>query len=300
VNTTDDALPSAPPPVAPPADAPGSPPAAALDYARPSDPRRKCLKCGYDLRGTADDARCPECGLPAYWSLRAPRQLSQYPPAWVAMMSRAVRLLMLVYGGAFLMFLLAAEGILFDDEETFLFVFAAAAPLQAVGMWMLSRSSGHWSERRALLNRWALRLAPLGLVLAAGCGVAIELRFSFSSFYPLLLGGLLVGTFAPTAIFVRLRTVARMISNPHLAEHSAIVGWGFLVTLALAGGWIAYDYFNPGPHTGNLMFVIVGMVAVFGMLFLLWGAFIFCACAVDFGRAAKLARAEWSAGDPPV
>ena len=60
-----------------------------IDAAAPNLPDNvkrdaRCIRCGYDLRGHDVGGRCPECGLKAHWSLKAPILLSQYPALWVA------------------------------------------------------------------------------------------------------------------------------------------------------------------------------------------------------------------------
>src|SRR5688572_28914076 len=71
-----------------------------------------CIRCGYNLRGHDVAGRCPECGLKAHWSLRAPVLLSQYPAGWVAAMARGVKLLSLAYLFLFVMLILAVGGAL--------------------------------------------------------------------------------------------------------------------------------------------------------------------------------------------
>src|SRR5439155_15309063 len=104
------------------------------------------IRCGYNLRGQDEKSRCPECGLATFWSLRAPEKLSHYPPSWIAAMSFAVRLLMIAYAGVFLTLVGGSLGIAPAREQLLIAVFTIAAVLQLVGTWMLSRSSGHWSE----------------------------------------------------------------------------------------------------------------------------------------------------------
>ena len=162
-----------------------------------------CIRCGYNLRGQGQSGRCPECGLKAYWSFRAPQKLSEYPATWVTAMSRAVRLLAVTYGGLFAFLLLGCLDYLPRMRVLPSIGFLVAAVFQVVGMWMLSSRSGHWSERAAPINRWLLRITPLGLVAAGAASTrilldyAVELEWAFFA-------GLVIGALAPTAAFIPL------------------------------------------------------------------------------------------------
>ncbi len=253
----------------------------------------RCVHCDYNLRGIDEKGRCPECGLPAYWTLRAPENLSQYPLHWIAMMSHAVRMLLLVYGGTFGVFVMASLWRAFDrvgDGLAFA-VITFAAVLQTIAMWMLSRGSGHFTEPPAPINRWALRIAPIGFVISAASGAWMVMQGS-GDLEVLAVFGLIVGAAAPPAIFLRLRAVARMISDSGLAEHSGIVAYGFVFATAMVLIMVGID----GSHLvrmnkwpGMVLMLVTGVSI---LLFVLWGAFIFFTCVIDFGRAARVARGQ--------
>src|SRR2546421_12200009 len=134
-----------------------------------------CVRCGYNLLGLYEKRRCPECGLELYWSLRAHSKLSQYPATWVATMAWAVRLMLLAYGGVFLLLVGNSLELVPKSEVFFGTVIAAAAVLQLIGMWMLSRSSKHYAEAAAPINRWTLRIAPAATVVALALAIwAVE------------------------------------------------------------------------------------------------------------------------------
>src|SRR5579862_6735752 len=58
-------------------------------------PAAECFRCGYDLRGIADDQPCPECGLLAARSRRASDELHLSRPKWLTSLSRGVNLILL-------------------------------------------------------------------------------------------------------------------------------------------------------------------------------------------------------------
>ena len=284
---------AAPPPTGPPApDA-----AAALQRDVP------CIRCGYSLMGHDDAGRCPECGLPAYWTFRAPQNLAQFPPGWVSAMAWGARLIAIAYGAVFVVFIAVSLQLISDGhvETTIVSTVGSAAVFQAIGMWLLARHSHHPSEPRRAINRWTLRIASLAGVVAAGAMAWTKVTFDFSVYY-VMLAALIVTLFAPPAAFVRLRTVARLISNPSLAEHAAIVAWGFALT-PLA--WVAMMII-PGitgrrlDMSQNLPLILMGVLCLGVLLFLLWGAAIMTVCLIDFGRAARIASAEWRSADRPA
>jgi len=255
-----------------------------------------CVRCGYDLRGHDAGGRCPECGLDAYWTLRAPQKLSEYPADWVSAMSRGIQLLAITYAGLFVFILLGFTG-WFQNDMMIASVFLIASAFQLAGMWMLSRHSGHLRERAAPVNRWLLRLTPLGLLIGSACAVLIPYHYDPMLEVAMLIG-LAIGAIAPTATFIRLRSVARLIADATLAEYSAIVGWGFLAVCA------ALAVFTSAARGSTLAGVAgLALIAIIGaslLLFLLWGAFILICCVIDFRRAARIAQAQWNPPSPPV
>ena len=253
---------------------------------------RPCVRCGYSLMGHDEHGRCPECGLAAYWSLRAPKKLSQYPAVWVARMSWATRLLFATYLGAAVALLCGFFGVLTATEMKAFYIFLAAAAAQLAGMWALSSSTGHWSEPPARLTRLVLRLAPIGPLVAGVTAIALNHRHS-DLLLRLTVAGLVLGIPGPTAVFIRLRAVARLVADAGLAEHSAIVGSGFLGTLTALPLLEWYAYATRQHEMRGVGFAVALLCATSLLLFLLWGAFIMARCVVDFGRAAKVARAEW-------
>src|ERR1700683_2690941 len=54
-----------------------------------------CYRCGYDLRGIANDRACPECGLLAQRSRRVSDELHNTRPRWLRKLARGVWLMLL-------------------------------------------------------------------------------------------------------------------------------------------------------------------------------------------------------------
>ena len=259
----------------------------------------RCIRCGYDLRGQEANGRCPECGLLAHWSLIAPAALSQYPPGWVSTMAWATRILTLSYlAAATIIFLSPLYGTSTHEliAERALLVTAAVS---CAGTWLLSRSSGHWSEPRAWAVRWIMRAGSIGPFVVFAAIIVLE-RGGYNPRLELLaVFAFFVATLVPAMVFLRLRMVARMIANPALAEHSGIVGWGFMIVFfALPLAWYFATGFVLIRNRANSVMIAIFIVG--GTLFLLWATCIFAWCVVDFDRAARIARAQWKADSPAV
>jgi DNA-directed RNA polymerase subunit RPC12/RpoP len=270
----------------------------------PVERAKRCIRCGYDLRGHAggaedSDARCPECGLKAFWSLRAPQQLAQYPPGWVAAMSWGTRLLAAAYGFGFTVMILGFLEFFPKSETLAVGTFIALALLQAIGAWMLARQSGHYAERWAPINRWLLRLAPPLMVLG-GVGILWIQHVHSPQAEWIVAGTMFAGMLAPLAVFIRLRAVAKMIADAGLAEHSTIVAWGFFATMVAIGAYSVWENVSRTVGLDVVRLIITAAVIVALLLFVLWGAFIMVCCVIDFGRAARVAQAEWKADEPPA
>ena len=59
-----------------------------------TEPADTCYRCGYALRGVANDRPCPECGLLAERSRRVSDELHNSRPRWLRRISRGVNVLL--------------------------------------------------------------------------------------------------------------------------------------------------------------------------------------------------------------
>jgi hypothetical protein len=109
----------------------------------------------------------------------------------------------------------------------------------------------------------------------------------------LLAGGMVCWVLAPPAAFIRVRGVARLVSDSWLAERSAIIGWCRLVSMLGTALLVAvsvgqgYDIFRSRIFTVAVAAVVTTMIA-----FLLCRAIVLAGCVFDFRRAARIARAS--------
>src|SRR5687768_5021146 len=60
-----------------------------------------CYRCGYDLRGVADEQPCPECGLLAGRSRRPTDELHDTRPDWLRRLSMGVWLILAAAAAGF-------------------------------------------------------------------------------------------------------------------------------------------------------------------------------------------------------
>ena len=257
-----------------------------------------CIRCGYNLRGHDVAGRCPECGLKAHWSLRAPVLLSQYPAGWVAAMARGVKLLSLAYLTLFVMLILAVGGALEGRDGLLYGAMLLSGVMQWAGASMLARSSNHWSEPRSPVNRVLLRSLPL--TLPAGAVAALWLTFDYHVALATATAFLMAMSLAaPVAAFVRIRTVARMISDADLIEHATAVGGGFLASVLAGVALYVFMGFRGEGGTGAWTTFALFAVIIALLLFLLWGAFLMFCCIIDFSQAARIATADWRNDEAP-
>jgi hypothetical protein len=263
--------------------------------AAPADAR--CIRCGYDLRGHDVGGRCPECGLKAHWSLRAPVLLSQYPAGWVAAMARGVKLLSLAYLILFVMLILAVGGALEGRDWLLYGAMLLAGAMQVAGAWMLAGSSNHWREPRSPVTRVLLCVVPVALPI--GAAGALWLTFDYHvALATATAAAMALSLIAPIAAFVRIRTVARMIADADLMEHATAVGGGFLASVVAGAALYVFIGFR-GDGSGPWVMLALFAVIIFLLLFLLWGAFLMFCCIIDFSQAARIATADWHNDEPP-
>jgi hypothetical protein len=104
---------------------------------------------------------------------------------------------------------------------------------------------------------------------------------------------MLSGLLTPIAAFVRLRTVARMISDADLMEHASVVGGGFLISLLAGIALYLFVGFTGGNARNAWTTLALFAVIIALLLFLLWGAFLMFCCIIDFSQAARIAVADW-------
>ena len=135
----------------------------------------QCYRCGYDLRGIADNQPCPECGLLAERSRRVTDELHNTRPKWLRTIARGSNLILLaiVTAVVWTLFLKNDVGFIASNmamrrPDFGVWGLDFALLIFLLGVTLLTRREGY--PPADLSYRWLrrlLRIVPLFLVAAA-------------------------------------------------------------------------------------------------------------------------------------
>jgi hypothetical protein len=280
----------------------------------------QCYRCGYDLRGIADDQPCPECGLLAERSRRVTDELHNTRPKWLRTIARGSNLILLaiVTVVAWTLFLHNDVGFIVSymsmrHPDFGLWGLDFALLIFLLGVALLTRREGY--APADLADRWLrrlLRVVPLFLVAAA---VTEWIYFAIfwpqryfsddSAVIPVLMLLCFAGSFLlPFLIFLRLRGLAVRARSAHLAEHCLIVGIGASLAICyiFAIGFTSYYSQELGLDNywwgrSNVALVLMLVMATGGILFILWSLYLLIRFTISFNRAARQLRHKWTRDD---
>jgi hypothetical protein len=294
----------------------------------------ECYRCGYQLRGVADDQPCPECGLLAERSRRPTDELYDTRPGWLARLAWGVRLILLALlalvawpfiaqvateqlrfarGWASARYALWVHAMWFGADAAALFLLG--------GVWLLTGREGYGPADRAdASRRFLLRFvafAPvLGLLILHGASQAAAAGGPGNPMWadstgpgfviPFILGT--VGTAPlPVLLYLQLRSLAKRAHSAHLAEHCLIVGVGNALTLlyiplfALLGAYA--EQWGLGSNWSSRSKVSLAMTVALcasSLLFALWNVYLLVAFSFAFARASGQLRRAWRRSDRSV
>jgi hypothetical protein len=103
---------------------------------------------------------------------------------------------------------------------------------------------------------------------------------------------------------LRLKDLARRARNPHVAEHTVIVGVGAAATLVyVLAVYVLTNYAetfglsDQWANRGNASLVVMVLMPTAGALFVLWQLYLLVRFAITFGRAARRLRRQWLRDD---
>ena len=287
-----------------------------------SDVADRCARCGYDLRGVDDDRPCPECGLLAERSRGVSSHLSDATPRWLLVIALGTALILLAHVIA-VGWLLAmwqydyqilrwlegharvAFGNVITGDDIVLAAFDVAGLMLLCGAWLLTRPQRR-ARREESEDRWlrtSVRVAAcVPLVAMAWLHVTSHvdvLRYErWTGILAMLL--LTVGCSPlPALVFIYLRRLAQRVLHPGLAEHAAIVGVGFSVTLVATPAIVSIIDSQQRRWGGNSIWMLVLplLITVSLLLFGGWSALNCVRFIAAFARAHRGARRKWAAAD---
>lgn len=289
----------------------------------------ECYRCGYDLRGIANEQPCPECGLLAARSRRTTDELHNTRPRWLRNLSRGVLVILLAILTPFVWGLFIYEPLLMWlwTRSSLLFrLLRDSLPLGGtflslglllVGVILMTRPEGYDPADRADGRRrfWLRTMAAVPLVglLIQQVTYHVTYRLLFSSGMGLwLLVQVIIPSLTvvactplPILLFHQLRCLAKRARSSHLAEHCLIVGYGAAGALLyitfvnalfkLTDGLRWWGAYWTSRSTISLVLqVFLGTAAA---LFLLWAIYVLVRFAIAFGRASRQLRKKWRQDD---
>jgi hypothetical protein len=291
---------------------------------------KECYRCGYDLRGIANDQACPECGLLARRSRRVSDELHETRPRWLRRLTWGVRLILLTillcggwpvifgmlkacferFGPSTLIWRLFWQHFPFIGLETLALLFFS-------GVFLLTTREGYAPADRAdaRFRRFVRRAALVPLLALVLTHIQSTLDQTSGNYRKdwsaLEIAAILLATIGciplPLLLFYQLRNLAKRARSAHLAEHCAIVGIGtslsllylavLLLVFQIAKSLGLGTYWTSTSPISLLMMLI--MITAAG-LFLLWSLYLLIRFSIAFSRAKRQLREKWKRHDRAV
>jgi hypothetical protein len=273
-----------------------------------------CYRCGYNLRGIADDHPCPECGLLAQRSRRPSDELHHTRPQWLRKIAWGTNLIL------FSIVLICVAPFVMDQIDSFVisnmgwgwtfyrYLMLANVVVPAlmfwIGLFLLTSREGYPPADR-VARPWAIALRTASLTPIAMIGLqiwieqfgrplprqwvnVIELTLAYLGLVPL-----------PFLLFYYLRQLAHRARSAQLAEHCLIVGCGGSFCILFPVLFVMTDgFFSKGDNLGGMAgALLIAFIISTYILFILWSAYLFIRFAISFNKAARQLRREWKRDD---
>lgn len=296
----------------------------------------ECYRCGYDLRGIADDQPCPECGLLAERSRRVTDELHNTRPRWLRKLAWGINFILLAIAAAvawpyvfetlqrhYYQWLrstgwrrrpgLWIEWMMYTPQAGML----VAALLLLVGGFLLASREGYApadrvDRARRILLRVAVAVPFLALVLHLYGRTLLWLAVRGMYFPPdwtvLQVIAAALATVGcvplPLLVFFQLRSLAKRARSVWLAEHCAIVGIGTSCALLYVGAiWLlseraeAWGFGTHWTGRSNVFLALLTLLFAAAILFVFWAVVLLVRFAIAFWRASRQLRRAWQRDD---
>jgi hypothetical protein len=245
-----------------------------------------CAKCSYDLRGTAPDAVCPECGLAwaessAFWAI-----IAGTSRPWRRAVAAGLCLVLLG--------ILLTPAMVLDDPLRELWrkgfgidlmnayfinelIEVGIVLLLIVGIWLITRRpDASTKQRRPTLALRGLSLLLLALPVMEHLARAYLMRVGFGDpWYVWLMSIASVGGFALISMIAallawQLRQLATGFGAASLSRHSRIIQWAWtilpLTMFAMMGLSYAIESFTGLNQRIDQVFTILAMGVFLGLV----------------------------------
>jgi hypothetical protein len=287
-----------------------------------------CRACGYNVRGVAPEALCPECSTPVSRSIRS--DLLQFgDPAWVERLARGMRWIIIGLLCGFVVQiavavlstgLVTAGSLVHTAGMTAAALFGVGLSVVLVtGVWWLTAPDPARAERERPLSarrltRWCIAAqiaavplqvaSPTGSVGIPGSGAPPGGAFIALAVVGSALGIVVLVGYA--AGFVYLGRLALRIPQPPLARQTRIVRWGYLISQSLAALiavlflFVFVRMFGAGSPGGTGQTAVAVALAIGGcaitigsLVFGIWALVLLFKYAAAFREAASTAQESW-------
>ena len=249
----------------------------------PAPPPVTCLRCGYDLRGLAPGANCPECSLPVARSIGNTGELHHAPPAWLASLAAGTGLMLGTLLGLFPYYGAVAAPLVQTSFEQYVVCTTAFWTVFAAGAWLVTRPQRGFAAAGPAW-RWTIRACAVVLVAHTGLTyMVITTRWRYSPMLVTAAAACVVPL--PTLLMLYLGRLAVRLPGARLAWQCRAAAWGAAAAIALG---IADELLNlPPAYGGEIAAAVLG-----GASFLL-SIYLLVRLAFAFRRAYRASVATW-------